>query len=110
MPNCAVWSVLIRKSRESHYTEFMRYLPGTLIPLLLQILFVWLVIEANTGNGSWLGLGVFLIGMFAIPATLIVNALYIRARPLVHPVFLLIHCLAFAFILPIVLAILFVIG
>jgi hypothetical protein len=51
----------------------MAYVIGVLIPLILQSLLVFIVIEMNTGNGSWVGLGALLIGMFAIPATAIVN-------------------------------------
>ena len=56
----------------------MRYLFGVLFPLLLQVLLIWILVEANTGNGSWVGLGAFLIGLFAVPATALVNLVYLR--------------------------------
>ncbi len=58
----------------------MRIITAVVIPALLQCLFVFVVIEMNTGNGSWVGLGALLIGMFAIPATATTNFLYARAN------------------------------
>ena len=59
----------------------MRYLIAVLVPLLLQCLFVFIVIEMNTGNGSFVGLGAFLLGIIAIPITAIINAVYVRVNP-----------------------------
>lgn len=56
----------------------MRYLFGVVAPLLLQILLVLLLIVTNSGNGSWVGLGALLIGMFAVPATAVINILVVR--------------------------------
>ena len=54
--------------------NFMRYVYCVVIPLLLQVLTVYIIIVMNTGNGSWVGLGAFLFAMPIIPITTIVNA------------------------------------
>ena len=41
----------------------MKYLFGVAIPVIFQILVVFIVIDLNTGNGSWAGLGALLIGL-----------------------------------------------
>jgi len=56
----------------------MKYVIGVLIPILIQVLFTAVIILANTGNGSWVGLGAFLIAMIAIPVTGLINILVIR--------------------------------
>lgn len=58
----------------------MRYLFAVVLPLLIQCLVVFIIIQANTGNGSWAGLGALLIGMFAIPATAIINGILVYAN------------------------------
>lgn len=59
----------------------MRYLFGVITPLLLQIAVIAIIIQVNTGNGSWAGLAALLIGMFAVPATAIINLVRIRTQP-----------------------------
>lgn len=54
--------------------NFMRYVYSTVIPLLLQVLVVYIIIVMNTGNGSFLGLAAFLFAIPIIPITAIVNA------------------------------------
>ncbi|TJY59922.1 hypothetical protein E4T66_12125 [Sinimarinibacterium sp. CAU 1509] len=78
----------------------MRIFFGVVLPLLVQTLIVWVVIELNTGNGSFVGLGAMLIGMVAIPLTAIVNVLLIRSsreRPVAD---VLVRCYGFAAIAP----------
>jgi len=53
--------------------NFMRYIYCVVIPLLLQILTVYIIIVMNTGNGSFVGLAAFLFAMPIIPITAIVN-------------------------------------
>ena len=88
----------------------MRYVSGVLIPLLLQCLFVFIVIEMNTGNGSWVGLGALLIGMLAIPATAVINFLYIKSNPDRKSVTLVTQCFLIAMILPILVLFLLLVG
>ena len=88
----------------------MRYIIGVVIPILLQSLFVFIVIQMNTGNGSWLGLGALLIGMFAIPATGITNFLYIKARKERNTITLISRCFLMALIVPFILFFLLMLG
>ncbi|GJM09266.1 MAG: hypothetical protein DHS20C11_15420 [Lysobacteraceae bacterium] len=57
----------------------MKYLFGVVLPMIFQILVVFIVIDLNTGNGSWAGLGALLVGLIAIPATAIANAAYLAS-------------------------------
>lgn len=59
----------------------MNYFIGVVFPALLQVLVIFIIIETNQGNGSWAGLGAFLIGIFAIPATAFINGLYVWKNP-----------------------------
>lgn len=56
----------------------MRYLFGAVLPLLLQVLLIVVLIESNTGNGSFVGLGAILLGPPACLVTLVVNLLLLR--------------------------------
>ena len=76
----------------------MRYFIGVFIPLLIQCLLIFLIIEMNTGNGSWVGLGAFLLGIFAIPATALVNFTYIKKCPNLNNLSILIRSFLIAFI------------
>lgn len=53
--------------------NFMRYIYCVVVPLLLQVLTVYIIIVMNTGNGSWAGLAAFLFAIPIIPITAIVN-------------------------------------
>jgi len=88
----------------------MRYIFGVLVPLLLQCLLVFIAIEANTGNGSWVGLGAFLLGMFAIPATAIINLLYIKSNKERGSLTVIGRCLLIAAITPFFILILLMVG
>jgi len=88
----------------------MLYVFGFLIPILLQSLFVFILIEMNTGNGSWLGLGALLIGMFAIPATGIVNLLYIKSNKEQSSDTVLMRCFLTAIIAPFLTVLLLLVG
>lgn len=56
----------------------MRYLVNILVPLLLQLLFTWVIIEATRGGGSFVGLAAMLVAVLAVPATAIWN--FVRVR------------------------------
>lgn len=86
------------------------YIVGILFPILVHALFVFIVIEANTGNGSWVGLGAFLLGMFAIPATAITNFIYIRRNKGRSGVGVILRCFALALVIPILMLFLLAIG
>lgn len=79
----------------------MRYLIGVVLPALFQVLVVFVIAETNQGNGSWAGLGAFLIGMFAIPATVFINALYVWKNPDVSFLQLIGKCFTLAMIVPV---------
>ena len=88
----------------------MRYLIGVLFPVLLQSLFVFIVIEMNTGIGSWVGLGALLLGMFAIPATGIANFIYLKSNREISDFAALTRCYLMALIVPFIIFILLVVG
>ena len=79
----------------------MRYLFGVLLPALFQVLVVFVIAETNQGNGSWAGLGAFLIGMFAIPATAFINALYVWKNPQANFFQIIGKCFTLAMIVPV---------
>lgn len=83
---------------------------GVVIPVLLQCLFVYIVIVMNTGNGSWVGLGAFLIGMFAIPGTAIFNVIYMLSNKDKSASTLVLHCFLIAIIAPFLTLLLLLVG
>lgn len=87
-----------------------RIFAAALMPAVFQIILVYLVVLLNTGNDSWAGLGALLIGLVAIPATAATNIWLIkkmRPEPYTN---MLLRSLLIAFILPILLTFLWVIG
>lgn len=56
----------------------MNYKIGVGVVLLLQLAISYATILAGTGNGSFVGLGAMLFGIFGIPATALTNFLIIR--------------------------------
>jgi hypothetical protein len=58
-----------------------RWVPGVLLPLVLQLLFTLGIIFATQGTGSFVGLGAMLLGLIALPVTAIVNWSQIRSQP-----------------------------
>ena len=88
----------------------MRYVSGVLVPVLLQCLFVFIIIEMNTGNGSWVGLGALLIGMFAIPATAVINFLYIKSNKDRSAISLIAKCFLIAIVAPAIILLLLLVG
>ncbi len=88
----------------------MRYLFGVVVPLLLQILLVLLLIVTNSGNGSWVGLGALLIGMFAVPATAVINILVVRSTLTQSAAKTTAKCIGIAMVLPFVVILLLIAG
>jgi len=88
----------------------MRYFIGVLIPFFLQSLLVFVVIEMNTGNGSWVGLGALILGMFAIPMTCLANFFYIRARKDIGSFSAVAPCFVIALIVPVIILFLLILG
>jgi hypothetical protein len=88
----------------------MIYVAGVLVPIALQSLVVFITIQMNTGNGSWVGLGALLIGFVAIPVTALVNAIYIRANRETNSISAIARCYGIAAILPIIVVLLLMIG
>lgn len=58
----------------------MRYIVCVGFPLLFQAAFSWIVIQAVTGGGSFVGLGAMLFALAGIPLTAIVNLIVVRNR------------------------------
>ena len=88
----------------------MRYVYGVLMPMVFQVLVVYVVIEMNTGNGSFVGLGAYLLGLLAIPLTGIINAIYIYANPKLSFIKVTGRCFLIALITPILVVLMSVIG
>ncbi|WP_230971022.1 hypothetical protein [Nitrogeniibacter aestuarii] len=88
----------------------MKYLLGILLPCALQALIVFVIIEANTGNGSWLGLAALLLGMFAIPATAVVNGIYLYSVKDTAGAGAILRCWAIATIVPLLSLLLMMFG
>ncbi len=88
----------------------MKYIYGVLIPMVIQALVVYVVIEMNTGNGSFVGLGAYLLGLLAIPLTAIINAIYIYANPKFSLLKVTLRCFLIALITPIVVILMSVVG
>ncbi len=59
----------------------MKYLVCILFPLLLQVLVTFAIIQATKGGGSFVGLGAMLAAVLGIPATALVNIVFIRMKP-----------------------------
>lgn len=56
----------------------MNLLTSILLPFLFQLLFIFLIIMATNGTGSFVGLAAMLLGIFALPITAILNWLVAR--------------------------------
>ncbi len=88
----------------------MKYVYAVLIPLLFQVLVVWLVIEMNTGNGSFVGLGAYLLGLVAIPLTAIINAIIVYNSPKIKLSVLTFRSMMLALLLPVLVILISVFG
>lgn len=80
--------------------NFMRYVYSTVIPLLLQVLVVYIIIAMNTGNGSFLGLAAFLFAIPVIPITAIVNAVRTSQKKEMETFKLFLQSLMFSIAIP----------
>jgi len=56
------------------------YLAGVGIPLLLQLGFTFIMMQAGSGGGSFVGLGAMLFAVVGIPLTAIANAIVVHSR------------------------------
>ena len=83
--------------------NFMRYVYCVLVPLLLQVLTVYIIIVMNTGNGSFLGLAAFLLAMPIIPITAIVNAVRTNQKNDMKTTKLFLQSLIFSVVIPAVI-------
>lgn len=88
----------------------MAYLLGLVLPVAVQLLIILIVIVMNTGNGSWVGLGVYLLGIFVVPATALANFFYIRAHRQLALFQLTTRCFMLAMIVPVLVVILLLVG
>ena len=87
----------------------MKYLYCAVIPLALQALIVYIIIAMNTGNGSWVGLGVFLLAIPTLPLTLIINIARTKTKTELKTGILFLQNLLIAFVVPIVIVVLYII-
>lgn len=87
----------------------MRYLVNILVPLLLQLLFTWIIIEATRGGGSFVGLAAMLVAVLAVPATAIWNFVRVRRGREVNGGWLFLGSLGTAMVFPVVVVGLFVV-
>lgn len=100
----------LEKSLFVAQTNQMKYVYGVILPVLIQVLIVYVVIEMNTGNGSFVGLGAYLVGLIAIPLTAIVNAIYIYANSNLSLFKVTTRCFLMALITPVLIILVSVIG
>lgn len=83
--------------------NLMRYVYCVVIPLLLQVLAVYIIIVMNTGNGSWAGLAAFLFAIPIIPITAIVNAVRTNQKKDITTVKLFLQSILFSVGIPILI-------
>lgn len=83
--------------------KFMRYFYCVVIPLLLQVISVYIIIKMNTGNGSWVGLLVYLLAIPILPATTIFNAIRTKTKTEIKTLFLFGQNLLIAYLAPIII-------
>jgi len=87
----------------------LRYLVNILVPLLLQLLFTWVIIEATRGGGSFVGLAAMLVAVLAVPGTAIWNFVRVRRGAGVNGGWLFLGSLGTAMVFPVVVVGLFVV-
>ena len=59
----------------------MRMLIFVVLPLLVQLAIASIFMFARHGGGEFVGLGVMLMGLFAVPVTALVNLMHVRRAP-----------------------------
>lgn len=59
----------------------MKFLGFVLLPLLVQLLLALALISLRKPGGEFVGLGVMLLGLVAIPTTALINWTRTRANP-----------------------------
>ena len=88
----------------------MKYLYCVGVPVSIQLFITFIIIAANTGNGSWAGLGAFLFAIMVVPLTAIITAVKARAVPGPITMKLFGQCLVIGFALPVAIAVLYIAG
>ncbi len=88
----------------------MKYVYCVIIPLLLQLLVVYIIIEMNTGNGSWLGLAAFLFAIPIIPLTAIINAVRTSQKKEIKLPILFLQSVLISIVVPIIVVVLYIIS
>ena len=83
--------------------NFMRYFYCVVVPLLLQILTVYIIIVLNTGNGSWAGLAALLFAIPIIPVTAIVNIVRTTQKKDLETAKLFLQSILFSIGIPVVI-------
>jgi len=58
----------------------MRYVYCAVVPLLLQIITVYITIEFYEGKTSWIGLDIFFFSLLILPATTIFNIIRTKLK------------------------------
>lgn len=59
----------------------MKFVGYVLLPMLVQLLLAMALISLRKPGGEFVGLGVMLLGLVAIPLTALVNWIRTRAQP-----------------------------
>lgn len=85
----------------------MKYIYCVVIPLLLQLITAYIIITINTGNGSWIGLGVLLFSIPILPATTIINAMRTKSKTETTTLILFGQNLLIAFVAPVIIVALY---
>ena len=83
--------------------NFLRYFYCVVIPLLLQVLTVYIIIVMNTGNGSWAGLAALLFAIPIIPITAIVNTVRTNQKNDLETAKLFLQSILFSIGIPVVI-------
>ena len=83
---------------------------AVLSPVLFRVLVVWLVIEMSTGNGSFVGLGAYLLGLVAISLTVIINAIIVYKSPKLKLSVLTFRSMVVALLLPVLVILISMFG
>ncbi|MGQ0511711.1 MAG: hypothetical protein ACT4P9_14000 [Betaproteobacteria bacterium] len=78
----------------------MRYFFNIVVPMLLQLLFTWVIIEATRGGGSFVGLAAMLVAVLAVPGTAIWNFVRVRRGGEVGGAWLFLGSLGTAMVFP----------
>ena len=79
----------------------MTYLACVGLPFVLQLVFTYIMVQAGTGGGSFVGLGAMLFALVGIPVTAIVNFVLVRTRSAAEESAVFFKSMLIALVLPI---------